>query len=110
SHHNAHLRAHDARRPRTCGDGDGAADSWRKVSLPNLLAVSLAVKLQLSKQKPPRARGPGGFISRFVLEPTVGFEPTTYGLQNRCSAVELRRRGPQRPMRYFSLLPAAKMH
>ena len=25
------------------------------------------------------------------LEPTVGFEPTTSGLQNRCSAVELRR-------------------
>jgi hypothetical protein len=28
----------------------------------------------------------------YILEPTVGLEPTTYGLQNRCSAIELRRR------------------
>ena len=25
------------------------------------------------------------------MEPTVGFEPTTYGLRNRCSTTELRR-------------------
>ena len=25
------------------------------------------------------------------MEPTVGIEPTTYGLQNRCSAAELSR-------------------
>ena len=25
------------------------------------------------------------------IEPTEGFEPTTYGLQNRCSTTELRR-------------------
>ena len=28
-------------------------------------------------------------------EPTVGLEPTTDGLQNRCSAIELRRPGPR---------------
>src|SRR5690349_20501377 len=27
-----------------------------------------------------------------IQEPTVGLEPTTCGLQNRCSAIELRRR------------------
>ncbi len=27
------------------------------------------------------------------LEPAIGFEPMTYGLQNRCSTAELRRRG-----------------
>jgi hypothetical protein len=25
------------------------------------------------------------------MEPTAGLEPATYGLQNRCSAIELRR-------------------
>ena len=28
----------------------------------------------------------------FVREPTRGLEPLTYGLQNRCSAIELHRR------------------
>ena len=28
-----------------------------------------------------------------MLKPTVGLEPTTYGLQNRCSTIELRRLG-----------------
>ncbi len=26
------------------------------------------------------------FLQRKKMEPTVGIEPTTYGLQNRCSA------------------------
>src|SRR3989338_867907 len=28
-------------------------------------------------------------IREIFLEPSVGFEPTTYGLQNRCSTAEL---------------------
>jgi hypothetical protein len=32
------------------------------------------------------------FVSGFVVEPVKGVEPITYGLQNRCSAIELHRR------------------
>src|SRR5260221_5110697 len=38
----------------------------------------------------PSTSARGRFISGFVGEPTVGLEPTTCGLQNRCSAIELR--------------------
>ena len=33
-----------------------------------------------------------GLSSRFRVEPAVGVEPTTCGLQNRCSTTELCRR------------------
>ncbi len=44
------------------------------------------------RHKPPDLQS--GAFGRFAIparvEPTVGIEPTTYGLQNRCSAIKLR--------------------
>ena len=45
--------------------------------------------------KASRLRRNGGRIVwriNWGMEPTVGFEPTTYGLQNHCSTAELCRR------------------
>jgi hypothetical protein len=39
-----------------------------------------------------RHQDSGDFADSEMLEPTEGVEPTTGGLQNRCSTVELRRR------------------
>ena len=39
-------------------------------------------------------------------EPAVGIEPTTYGLQNRCSAIELRRPGPRQAPAWKAGTPA----
>ncbi|KKU05628.1 MAG: hypothetical protein UX09_C0067G0015 [Candidatus Uhrbacteria bacterium GW2011_GWE2_45_35] len=42
-----------------------------------------------------RPRGVAKPHQNKLLEPMVGIEPTTYGLQNRCSTTELHRRGGQ---------------
>ena len=68
------------------------------------------------------AGGPAGVLGRRdagprrdgligSLEPARGIEPPTYGLQNRCSAVELRRPGSARvPKGFFESLSAPSLN
>ena len=62
------------------------------------------VPITTASQKPDKVRRPR--CSKKQNKPTVGFEPSTCGLRNRCSTTELRRHGIHYTEALFSLVPA----
>jgi hypothetical protein len=47
--------------------------------------------LEIRIRRAPGSPGRREYLSKRSLEPAVRIELTTYGLQNRCSTIELRR-------------------
>ena len=69
---------------------------FQKLSLPLECYLSQKITNLLFGRVPaPQRQMPQGLREKFSLlskKPVIGIEPTTYGLQNRCSTVELYRR------------------
>ena len=79
-----HLQPHHSGAPAGRGRHDGCPA--------RLLSPWLSAWLSAEQTFAPVDHRRGAFVLR-LLEPTEGVEPTTGGLQNRCSTVELRRPG-----------------
>jgi hypothetical protein len=76
--------------------------SPRAILSPDLLAARLGVEPRQNESESfvlPLHHQAVGFLAK--MEPAVGVEPTTLGLQNRCSATELSRPFYQGPLSWI---------